>query len=238
MEAHPILFRPRLVRAILECRKTQTRRLLNHQPHGAGDWVRRGMHWLFPNVCPYIEAKCPYGQPGDLLWVRETFYVDLLPWADGGRLPDTPTPDMLEPLYYAADGSCCQQIPECACVEVGKPRWRPSIHMPRWASRVTLLVTDVRVERVQDINGASALAEGVSCVETSGGCPNYFHSAHGEKFPEAREAFRDLWDSNNRPGRGWASNPWVWVIEFRPILANVDTVLADPSRYGIEGRAA
>jgi len=164
-----------MVRAILAGRKTQTRRIVKPQPSYLIDTKcssyttslvsRNGDLYPGPEAYGvYSEEEawpCPYGQPGDRLWVRESFYCDTLPFADGGPLPKS-KPDWADDnLYYRADGTCCQIIPECSCGEVGKPKFRPSIHMPRWASRITLEIVSVRVERLHAITEADAIAEGI-----------------------------------------------------------------------------
>lgn len=177
----PILFSAPMVRAILEGRKTQTRRIVKHQP----------LPWVGPDP-PGWPPPCPYGQLGDRLWVRET-------WAQPTSLDPGPT-------FYRADYPSCvprqfENVPPAEAV-----RWRPSIHMPRWASRITLDVTGVRIERLQDISEADAMAEGV--VETH---------AHLRDLGPCMEwcyAFEDLWTRINGAG-SWNANPWVWVIEFK-----------------------
>jgi hypothetical protein len=188
MTERPILFSAEMVRAILEGRKTQTRRAIKPVPtfNGGGachdadalqqDYVEP--YWVFPKICKY-------GAPGDLLWVRETWFD---PQMDGGR------------VLYAADQ------PEVHPIH----RRRPSIHMPRWASRITLRITDVRVERLQDISEDDAIAEGVKPCTSTGW--------NGENLVvmTAREAFADLWNDINGPG-AWDANPWVWVIAFERV---------------------
>jgi hypothetical protein len=174
MKARPILFNTAMVRAILDGRKTQTRLVVKHVPHKDSPY----------HTADGIAARCPYGRPGDLLWVRET-------WSTNG----------MQTVYRAGHSALTEGIND-ACL-----KWRPSIHMPRWASRITLRVASVRIERVMEISDRDALAEGVSlrAVEAAAG---------GWKFP-ATIVFAGLWDSiNERRGYGWASNPWVWVIEF------------------------
>lgn len=217
----PILFSAPMIRAILDGRKGQTRRVVKPQPvlpegcdfqmpgprSAAAMVVRRN-----PHKCdsPAYEAgpdtrwfpdsaiRCPYGVPGDRLWVRESWYYDLPPH----KLPST-KPDGFNPddLYFRADGECCQQIPECSCAEVGKPKWRPGMFLPRWASRLTLLVNSVRVERLHDISERDAKAEGTT-VYDGGVC--------------YRDGYSALWDRINGPG-SWAANPWVWVVGFERI---------------------
>lgn len=183
MRERPILFSGPMVRAILEGRKTVTRRVIKVQPHGLGAWIRQGIKWMFPNVCPHTTVNCPYGQPGDRLWVRESTSEDVIGSQSVAR--------------YTADGATSNHpwwYSRSAC---------PSIHMPRIASRILLEITDVRVERLQDISDEQALAEGVDQTNTS--IPGY-----------ARQRFQDLWGSINGTG-SWDANPWVWVVEFKRI---------------------
>jgi len=195
----PILFSGAMVRAILDGTKTQTRRVMKDwvkHPHlfeanttiqcnqGVACWVRADMRDSLGGPC-YIQSRCPYGQPGDRLWVRET-------WAHTDYEREGPFQNC---TIYRADG-------EDGVWDAPGYRWRPSIHMPRWASRITLEITGVRVEQVQDITPDDAYAEGIREV--------YYEHAVG--------AFRVLWDSINAArGYGWASNPWVWVVEFRRV---------------------
>jgi hypothetical protein len=203
MIERPILFSTEMANAILEGRKTQTRRIVRKQPHGAGEWVRALTSWLFPNVNPYIKLKCPYGQPGDRLWVRETWAAN--PWKYLGGCS----------YIYKSD---YEKVPKN---EIGTSypqidKWKPSIFMPREACRILLEVTDVRVERLQHISEEDALAEGVqpNCL------PRISKTGSGEIFyPEGdypTEHYERLWESIN--GRGsWEKNPWVWVVSFKRI---------------------
>lgn len=246
MKEGPILFSAPMVRAILEGRKTQTRRvvkpqlradttgfltglegdLLTHWPINGGDYTGPGI-------------SCPYGQPGDRLWVRESWqYAN---WTEEG-----------EPyIRYAADGAQelfdVGQIPddwfdrlEGIWAGLSTPenyeidnraadrRWRPSIHMPRWASRISLEITDVRVERLQDLSEADAIAEGVDPARGVLGDDDMMvpaiMSAHDmgnldkPMMPAAIARFVLLWDSINGKNPGvtnWNANPWVWVVSFR-----------------------
>ena len=197
MKERPILFSTEMVKAILEGRKTQTRRIIKKQPHGAGEWVRQLASWLFPNVNPYIKLKCPYGQPGDRLWVRETWVLN--PWSYLGGCK----------YVYRSD---YESFPKN---EIGKSypdidKWRPSIFMPREACRILLEVTDVRVERLKDIAEEDAISEGISL-------PNYAEQAIRDiQFPEPSAIYAMLWESINGKG-SWEKNPWVWVIEFKKL---------------------
>lgn len=188
----PILFSAPMARAILEGRKTQTRRVFKRAIDG--DEVAGSVHpaaesgWIawFPGNVSAEKTKelyrigipCPHGLPGDKLWVRETHWINkeehIVAYRADGEMPD----HMDEP-------------------------WRPSIFMPRWASRLTLEITDIRVERLQDISEEDAKAEGV-------GLSNIMSSYQRD--------FQFLWNSiNAKRGFGWDVNPWVWAVSFRRI---------------------
>lgn len=201
MKERPILFSAPMVRAILDGRKTQTRRVMKVQP---GDvlWRSNGRDWLWldnddgPLTEPAPCIRCPYGVPGDRLWVRET-------WAKPGEVGDS--------IEYRADND-----------DPLAGRWRPSIHMPRWASRITLEVTGVRVERLQDISEDDARAEGIREVTKDGVVKKYcvydlgdHSSTPWDQMPRrAVAAYAALWNDINGKG-AFLSNPWVWVVEFR-----------------------
>ena len=213
----PILFSGPMVRAILEGRKTQTRRVAKPPPKAVflpdDQWkidVDEPGTAYMDDESGRLRITCPYGQPGDRLWVRET-------WASVPYGPaqihgiDWPgVPDMrprkvdernrARVVIYRADGG----MP-------GDEVWTPSIHMPRWASRITLEITRVRVERVQDITEADAIEEG--------GGPGYMPNASGSTTCVGhRPMFARLWNELNAPrGHGWSVNPWVWVIDFERI---------------------
>ena len=188
----PILFSGPMVRAILDGRKTQTRRVAMHRVCGV--MLARLAFDPAPDA-----ALCPYGAPGDRLWVRETWA-----WSGDREIPEAERIARGE-IWYAADGDRGPAI-----------RWRPSIHMPRWAARLTLEVTGVRVERLQDISATDCRAEGI---------PHFrefvVFGADAEQRREMYAAeYRRLWDSLNAPrGYGWDVNPWVWVVEFRKVPA-------------------
>lgn len=191
MKERPILFKDEMVRAILAGQKTQTRRVVKSL---ALDWLNQEGFTPEFVACPE-NSMCPYGQPGDQLWVRESHW-----WFKDEHDPVTgyfPPKLTAEDVEYRADGEKPVRI------------WRPSIHMPRWASRITLEITGVRVERVQDISNADALAEGVDGHD--------FSMSHAAGCgPSALGAFRELWESINGPG-SWQANPWVWVVEFKRV---------------------
>jgi len=197
MSEKPILFNGKMVRAILEGRKTQTRRVIKPQPvydsfiHlGAGiSGLWRG--YPADQTIPIWEAYCPYGRPGDQLWVRETFCpVDDREF--GGK----------EWVDYRATPKYSSEHPAGWEIEPGNPnalKWKPSIFMPRKFSRIQLEITGVRVERIQEITDEDIVAEG-GCIYGAG----------------AWEWFIPLWDGiNAKRGFSFESNPWVWVVEFR-----------------------
>ena len=186
MTEHPILFSGPMVRAILEGRKSQTRRLVK-MPRGIVSLYRP-----FPDDPTNVQgvdedgligwyavpSACPYGVPGDRLWVRET-------WRQGNT-----------GVLYRANDVCPSQ-----------QHWRPSIFLKRADSRLVLEVTAVRVERLQEISCADAIAEGIAPAANS--------QTIDCDTPDPRHAYRELWDSLNAKRAPWASNPWVWVIEFK-----------------------
>ena len=189
MKERPILFSGPMVRAILEGRKTQTRRIV--KVNEAGQWVCHAVRsCLNPEESwqrDVMASECPYGKPVDRLWVREAWcHYDL--WRPG--------PNGYGRICYRASGD----EPIASFSNVKPDRWRPSIHMPRWASRITLEVVSVRVERLQDISAKDAIAEG--CCDPTSSTP--------------KRAFEWLWKSINGPG-SWEANPWVWVVEFRKL---------------------
>ena len=228
-----------MVRAILEGRKTQTRRVVKPGPYmqeiagtfGARllcfpDRRRKGTGLVWPNAREMILAQCPYGQPGDRLWVRETFALEHCvehdqepPFNDGRpvRLPGDSGPRWVQAHYRATDPEpelCCEspRCRQCSEQDYG-PHWRPSIHMPRWASRITLEVTGVRVERLHDITEEQARAGGAipaKPLDHRSGKPRddvQFECPHVV-------GFASLWNEINGAD-SWAANAWVWVVEFK-----------------------
>lgn len=194
MNCKPILFSGEMVRAILEGRKTQTRRVIKPQPSGIMTWHPVIERWSVNRTGELYKDK--YGRPGDRLWVRETF----APFGDAGAvwfkagIPEYRGGLRVGWLDFPYKLDSTFEPPNDL-------KWRPSIFMPRWASRITLEVTDIRIERVQDISSDDIKAEG---------CPPH-HTLYGW--------WEHLWDSiNAKRGYSWESNPWVWVVSFR--LAN------------------
>ena len=202
----PIIFSGPMVQAILDGRKTQTRRVMKQQPQGElwpADFSAPGLlAWQSMNAAgQIIDHACPHGQAGDRLWVRETWATSVGVDDQKPSVLDTPGKGYGWPVWFASDGSVWWRGAKAGGPGfVDRGRWRPSIHMPRWASRITLEVTGVRVERLQDIS------EGVTLRGTS------------RYEGQSRDAYADLWDSlNTKRGFGWDTNPWVWAIEFKRV---------------------
>lgn len=210
MADRPILFSAPMVRALLDGRKTQTRRILKPQPtshvwrHG---WsLEDGATWSDKTT----TRKIPFWA-GDRLWVREAFR--------GSKGYDTYPPRGWShwPVHYEADGA-----PDPRDELEMNGRLRPGIHMPRWASRLTLIVTDVRVEQLQEISEADAIAEGVE--RDSDGWRDYL-MPQTQCCASATDSYRTLWDSINGAG-AWEANPWVAAYTFRVIKENIDRIAA------------
>jgi hypothetical protein len=241
MKERRILYSAPMVRAILDGRKTMTRRVVKPQPQAIVPFIgvdNKPTHVFGSCLTHYgvisKHVRCPYGQPGDRLWVRETFYA----WgrwetrfsAKKGR-DEWHFIDMAKEsgndYLYAANGVSDTQAFIKRRSTIEPMYWkRPSIFMPRAASRITLEVTGVRVQRVQAISDDDAIAEGLYRIEIGSGYLDRY-SATPTTWAEAVEgtgnadgipalAFRDLWDSiNAKRGFGWATNPLVWVVEFK-----------------------
>lgn len=202
----PILFSGPMVRAILEGRKTQTRRIVKPVPQMVDNkktatWEGNAVTLM--RLFDQVGRSCPYGHSGDRLWVRETWQGPLMDCDTMENEYRGSPDDFHKPEYcvYAADGGptpeFITQDDELVC------RWRPSIHMPRWACRILLEITGIRVERLHDISANDCVAEGCGA----------------EVFwPESNSIaqYKRLWESINGAD-SWASNPWVWVIEFRRV---------------------
>lgn len=210
MKEHPILFSAPMIKAILNGSKTQTRRIIKGN---ALAWLEGGFS---PEFCGHPENNvCPYGYAGDRIWVRETWQY-YRPFAE----------DATDKVIYRADVDNCDQCPvtiDGATVFVNpRDRWKPSIHMPRKASRILLEVVSVRIEKLQDISEQDAIAEGVeSWIETRWKSkPTHYKIYHNEPGDEstysstAKCSYETLWQSINGPD-SWDANPWVWVVEFK-----------------------
>jgi hypothetical protein len=212
----PILFNGDMVRAILDGRKTQTRRIIKPQPKSIIKDPRNRLSEAF-----WVDGekwiKCRYGQRGDLLWVREAwqqFFEDEVP-ADRfkgqrGTMGIPAQPELKSYYYYRADG-------EFKHPEFGEAAWRHSRRMPKEAARIWLEVEEVRVERVQEITEEDARAEGI----IDGGCTNCGNSSFpnscgcNDPSPDFKDAFFYLWNNiYDKQGLGTIYNPWVWVVKF------------------------
>ncbi len=218
MAEHPIVFSKEMILALLAHRKSQTRRVIRgagnswlagrllgdymleppyqYQGQQVYNWKGKQLPqpgqwcWLLQTKegdCATFPFRCPYGQPGDRLWVKEGYYIQ----------PKVATPIIPQPLHYAADTDAIT-VKDCV--------YKSPIFMPRWASRITLEVVNIRVERVQEISIDDAIAEGVcECSPDTG-------SVHSEY----RRQFQELWDSINAKRKyPWRVNPWVFVVTFR-----------------------
>lgn len=221
IKERPILFSGPMVRALLDGSKTQTRRVVKC-PHEilsigtAADWnngradprMRKFEDWgqgfhLFNYINGTFAMPCPHGKPGDQLWVRETFGICTAKhtqrWPAGT-------------IAYRADHGLTH-----GGLEYDLMKWKPSIFMPRIASRITLEIISVRVERLQDISEQNAKAEGAESML----CPGYPYRHIGEVYTHLM-GFKTLWESINGSG-SWDLNPWLWVIEFKRIFPGEDT---------------
>lgn len=241
MKERPILFQGAMVRAILAGTKTQTRLAVKPQPEQrpmpsgtlAWDWHNPPKvtlaRWVTEDGFAAEMAKyCPYGQPGDRLAVRETWqYADWTddgyPWigyqADGAKeLIERGIPEEWGERLMDIWADLSREANFNIDKRAADRRWRPSIHMPRWASRIKLEITAVRVERLQAISEADATAEGIVREVRDpglgrGGRPGW-RWADNEYAGSAVHGYELLWNSINGPG-SWDANPWVWVVEFK-----------------------
>jgi hypothetical protein len=194
MKERPILFTGEMVRAILDGRKTQTRRVIKQQPEKVEKCFGnlRNIPFEKTSIDEYTNIKCPYGNPGDRLWVRETWQTSTKGWIYKADHPE------LKPLA----------------------KWKSPRFMPRRASRINLEITNIRVERVQDINIYDIEKEGINIINKLPH-PLALSGTNPEKVKKfmnaiAQMEFKKLWDSINLKREfGWDSNPWIWVIEFK-----------------------
>jgi hypothetical protein len=210
VKERPILFSGPMVRALLAGTKTQTRRIVKPQPTSDRPIIAIADDGVW---------RCPYGQVGDRLWVRETCAIvpatayrcsrDVGPDGKLAQVPHRSSPDGHSWAVYRQGWTRCAPEP-----------WRPSIHMPRWAARLALTITEVRVQRLHDISEADAAAEGVqriAATSTAAGgwpCP-LLDTGIGVVVDTARVAFTGLWRSINGAA-SWDANPWVWALTFEP----------------------
>ncbi|HHT1002346.1 TPA: hypothetical protein ACTYAX_004235 [Enterobacter hormaechei] len=219
MTERGMIFNSEMVRAILDGRKTQTRRIIKDCTVGRdpiSKFIQVGKKFIgcYPEDVPeLIRECCPYGVPGDRIWVRETFQGPLF--------------DFEQMEAYQEDSSKFKKPEFCVYKADGKPApeffeaddnlhcgWRPSIHMPRWASRITLEITGVRVEQLKSISEEEARSEGVARLRE--GFWKHYQPGWTQHQLSARGSFATLWDSIYGFG-DWDRNPWVWVVEFKRI---------------------
>jgi hypothetical protein len=228
VKERPILFSGAMIQALLAGTKTQTRRALKPQPTMDpanvktvnGDYdLGCGLYFVADELGPFAKQadrdlhpwyddfiRCPYGKPGDRLWVREThaFFSPEVSLLEGGR------------YVYRADAS---PLTEAAVARYSK--WKPSIHMPRVASRLLLEVVSIRIEQLRSISVADAVAEG---IKAQNGDYYSYDSGRFDSWYTAKESYASLWEHINGPN-SWEANPWVWVVEFKVI---------SPASYTIE----
>jgi hypothetical protein len=252
MNARPILFSAPMVRALLNGSKSQTRRIVVPQPIAtvshAGNLIRSANHptkphhqyqWMSGNPKDIDEAEfvgdffnCPYGEPGDLIWVREA-------WRVSRRWDETPPRD-LSPrtmtVMFAAGGSVANDSSSRYVLDETYPptlpdwagRDRRAFHMMRWMSRLTLRITDIRIERLQEISEADAIVEGIENAYVPGhgrigGTWKVYTKPKLSTFSPIA-SYRSLWELINGAD-SWDANPFVWAISFEVIKCNVDDVL-------------
>lgn len=192
MKMKPILFNIQMVQAILDGRKTTTRRIIKVNNNLEFMGFKEGKALLGKGCCIHETIKAPY-MPGDILYVRET-------WGISNPLGDFARNNRTAEYVYKAGYSKGERIPMAREQEKNLGVWKPSIHMPKDAARIFLKVTSARVERLQDITEDGIRAEGIT----------------EEWPPHAMDKFQELWDSTTKEYK-WRLNPWVWVIEFERI---------------------
>lgn len=244
MSEKPILFSAPMVRAILEGKKTQTRRIVKPQP-ADHEWIEKSedeaFRWYFlgePNCGSgswdisersYV-FKCPYGTVGDSLWVREAFsphgFCDLqaLGNTKPSKIAECKFVVFMDGGQKYRDGIYCKPLDKYADGAFELCKFKPSIYLPRWASRINLLIKSIRVERLQDISEADAKAEGLASLTKDGNLFKYgipkrdgLPGADGWQWQDwcanPIDAYKKLWESINGAD-SWKANPWVWVVEF------------------------
>lgn len=226
----PILFSGPMVRAIRDGRKTQTRRVVNPQPQGSpyfnaliSEW-----RWIGDDGESGGPLKCPYGQPGDRLVVKEAAWMwcaKLVSSTEVTKKTGKPKVSWLEcrnvqPIYCADHPAKPTHVPNGKAVKVGDLEYcwhkKNARFLPRWASRGLDEVVSIRVERLREISEADAVAEGIVVNDLGRLAEETLHTYHRQRLPAAVLQYADLWESINGPG-SWALNPWVWVIEFKSV---------------------
>lgn len=219
MKERPILFSDQRVRALLSGQQSQTRRIMKSQLFGPGQDNHEGCYGidvlnnhLQGNRVMGMENlsyHCPYGQPGDRLWVRETWRGPVIEQDQMAEYQRSPAQfKTAEYCQYRSDTSQFSTAED----EADQFGWQAGIHMPRWASRINLLVTGIRVEKIQDISDDDVIAEG---VQTDSHFLNNFFTMHSEAV-SSKDAYRKQW-ALQYGGTSWEVNPWVWVIDFERV---------------------
>ncbi|WP_370602552.1 hypothetical protein [Citrobacter cronae] len=245
MKERGMIFNREMVRSIIDGRKTQTRRIMAIQPEHSELGLRRVIDskngrdngkyfWSQSGACGLkMRSKmfgCPYGEVGDRIWVRETWSdVNLEGSPAVAYRADDEVYDLMEDESLLDEGGSFNYQDPRVCkyqfaawhsdlISGIEGNWRPSIHMPRWASRITLDITDVRVERLNGISETDAEAEGIDmeALFDSQDCYDCIADHNMTGRPTAKGAFKYLWESIYGE-EGWKSNPWVWVIEFKRV---------------------
>lgn len=226
MQARPIIFSGDMVRAVLSGAKTQTRRVMKPQPFRTSTYAPGfGQRWVYrghisedykgiPAMFGPFLPLCPYGVPGDRLWVRENIEAyeetdigyHVIRYAVDGRVVGEYTEEQ-EGWAWGYRGS----KPVCGHNYTQNTKHIPSIHMPKWATRIWLAVVSVRVQRVQDMTTADVWAEGISV-----GGEDVKHIGSQQHVTCRMSKFAELWDSiNAKRGYPWSANPWTWCVEFK-----------------------
>ena len=216
MKERPIIFKAPMVRAILDGEKTQTRRVVSNKgcnlESATLSSIEDGVFWF--DLGGFLIPMSPRFEPGDILWVRETFQIvhftkDPEDTYHAKKIPHTPFDEFIPgykfwtPIYAAVNPAFDNDIDDR-----GFP-WRPSIHMPKWASRIRLRVTNVRCERVRKITNRDAMAEGIG---------HLYGYTSDVPAADGRIRFAELWKSiYKKSGETWIANPWVWVYEFERV---------------------
>lgn len=228
---YPIIFSTKMTEAILKGEKTQTRRIIKQQPIIDVDKlpgnltgvIYKNEYYVIQNLIDRpdlsLSIECPYGQPGDLLWVREPFMYSYF-YPDNGQVIVK---------YKTGEQRLIENYPYWILVK-NFNKWKPSIHMPKAAARLWLEITNIEVQRLQDINENQAIAEGVGAgFQMNSGWPDYLNIKNGIcslTQDSARMSFSSLWDSIHGPS-SWNQNPWVWVVHFK-----ISKLIKNPQIYG------
>ena len=223
MKERPIIFNGEMVRAILAGRKTQTRRVIKPQPDkdvlqvGYSFFTGEGeIEWRYAGgKFQIVKCRCPYGKSGDQLWVREAWAA----FQDGGFYDGIKPSELLDHWFNSANLKyrATEDYPDG-----GYYKWRPSIHMPRWASRIQLEIIKSWPEKLQDITVENAIAEGIERINNHAHWAWKDYSGNNQVLSPIF-SFESLWDSiNAKRGFPVEDNPWVWAVEFRVIKPEME----------------